>query len=129
MKKLHAIHNEEACKFLLTSKKFNDWVVTTAFYSALHFVQHELFPLTDHGQKYTDFNVYFSKVLKKKNKKLSKHSATIELVKTNLPLASAYYRWLHDACMSARYNNYIVSETKAATASNYLTDMKKHLQK
>ena len=88
MKKQHAIHNEEACKFLLTSKKFNDWVVTTAFYSALHFVQNELFPLTDNGQKYTDFNVYFGKVLKKKNKKLSKHSATIELVKINLPLSS-----------------------------------------
>jgi hypothetical protein len=129
MKKQHAIHNEEACKFLLTSKKFNDWVVTTAFYSALHFVQNELFPLTDNGQKYTDFNVYFGKVLKKKNKKLSKHSATIELVKINLPLCSSYYRWLHDACMSARYNNYIVSESKAKTASSYLTEMKRHLKK
>jgi len=129
MKKQHAIHNEEACKFLLTNKKFNDWVVTTAFYAALHFVQHELFPLTDNRQKYTDFNVYFSKVLNKKKKKLSKHSATIELVKTNLPLCSSYYRWLHDACMSARYNNYIVSESKAMNASNYLTEMKKYLKK
>lgn len=129
MKKLHAIHNEEACKFLLTSKKINDWVVTTAFYSALHFVQHELFPLVDNRQKYIDFNIYFSKVLKKKNRKLSKHSATIELVKTNLPLCSSYYRWLHDACMSARYNNYNVSELKAITASNYLIEMKRHLKK
>ena len=69
MKKQHAIHNEEVCDFLLTSKKFNDWVVTTAFYSSLHFVQFELFPLTDDGQKYTDFNIYFSKVLKKKKQK------------------------------------------------------------
>lgn len=129
MKKLHAIHNEEACNFLLTSKKFSDWVVTTAFYSALHFVQHELFPLTDNGHKYTDFNVYFGKVLKEKNKKLSKHSATIELVKTNLPLCSSYYRWLHDACMSARYNNYNVSESKAINANNCLVEMKKHLKK
>lgn len=129
MKKQHAIHNEEVCDFLLTSKKFNDWVVTTAFYSSLHFVQHELFPLTDNGQKYTDFNIYFSKVLKKRNKKLSKHAATIDLVKTNLPMCSAYYRWLHDACMSARYNNYNVSEAKATTAKKHLLDLKKKLKK
>jgi len=129
MKKLHAIHNEEACNYLLTSKKFNDWVVTTAFYSALHFVQHELFPLTDNGQKYTDFNVYFGKVLKKKNKNLNKHSATIELVKTNLPACSSYYRWLHDACMSARYNNYKVSESMATNAKSSLIELKKHLKK
>ncbi len=129
MKKLHAIHNEEACKFLLTSKKFNDWVVTTAFYSALHFVQHELFPLSFNGHEYNDFNVYFDKVLKNKNKKTSKHAATIELVKSNLPLCSSYYRWLHDACMSSRYNNYKVSDTKANSANNNLIELKKHLIK
>ncbi len=129
MKKQHAIHNEEACNFLLTSKKFNDWVVTTAFYSSLHYVQYELFPLTDNGQKYTDFNVYYGKVLQRKNKKLSKHSATIELVKTNLSACSSYYRWLHDACMSARYNNYNVSESKAKTANDYLVELKKYLKK
>jgi hypothetical protein len=74
MKKQHAIHNEEACHFLLTSKKFNDWVV-------------------------------------------------------NLPKCSSYYRWLHDACMNARYNNYQVSDEKAINASKYLSELKSHLNK
>ena len=85
MKKQHAIHNEEACHFLLTSKKFNDWVVTTAFYSALHFVQNELFPITEQEQEYVEFNIYFDRVLKRRKLKLSKHAATIELVNMNLP--------------------------------------------
>jgi len=129
MKKQHAIHNEEACDFLLVSNKFNDWVVTTAFYSALHYVQHELFPLVDKGNTYNDFNTFYGKVMKKTNKKLSKHSATIQLVKSHLTTCSAYYRWLHDACMNARYNNYNVSAVKAKTARHFLTELKKHLKK
>ena len=44
-------------------------------------------------------------------------------------MCSAYYRWLHDACMSARYNNYNVSEIKATTAKKYLIELKKNLKK
>lgn len=104
MKKKHAVHNEEVCDFLLASKKYNDWVVTTAFYSALHFVQYEMFPLTYKGIKYKDFNIYFAMVMKRNNRSLSKHKATIELVKRKLPSCVSHYRWLHDACMNARYN-------------------------
>lgn len=129
MRKQHAIHNEEACDFLLTSNKFNDWVITTAFYSALHFVQHEIFPLTHDDKKYADLNIYYGKVLKRKNKWLTKHSATIKLVHLKLPKCSNYYRWLHDSCMTARYNNYKVSDRKAKRARVYLEDLKKHLKK
>ena len=129
MKKQHAIHNEEACDFLISSNKFNDWVVTTAFYSALHFVQHEIFPLTDSGKTYSDLNVFYSKVLKKKNKRLTKHIATIELVSLWLPKCSPYYRWLHDACMTARYTNYNVSKNKAKKAREYLKLLRSHLSK
>ena len=129
MRKQHAIHNEEACDFLLSSNKFNDWVVTTAFYSALHFVQHEIFPFTDGGKTYSDLNVYYGKVLKKKNKRLTKHIATIQLVSSKLPKCSPYYRWLHDACMTARYNNYNVSSSKAKQARDYLKLLRSHLTK
>jgi hypothetical protein len=92
MRKQHAIHNEEVCDFLLSSNKFNDWVVTTAFYSALHFVQHEIFPITEGGQVYTDLNEYYGKVLKKKNQNFTKHFATIQLVNSKLPKCSPFYR-------------------------------------
>lgn len=80
MRKEHAIHNEAACDFLLSSKRFNDWVVTTAFYSALHFIQHELFPLINAGKSYPDLNIYYGSVLRKKQKGLTKHHATLQLV-------------------------------------------------
>lgn len=129
MKKLHALHNEKACDYLLESKQYNDWVVTTAFYAALHYVQFELFPLKDDNEVYANFNIYFSKVLKKKNTKLSKHSATIKLVSAHIKTASSYYRWLHDTCMTSRYSDYKVSEMKAQTAKKFLLELKKQLRK
>jgi hypothetical protein len=129
VKKKHAIHNKNACAYLLKSKKYNDWVITTAFYSALHFVQNEIFPLKDAGTVYPDFNIYFSKVLRKKNRKLNKHAATIQLVNTHLTAVSSYYRWLHDACMTTRYKNYIVSDNKALHAKNILDLLVKQMKK
>ena len=129
MKKQHAIHNEKTCDYLLASNQFNDWVITTAFYSALHYVQHEMFPMYESGKSHSNFENYFNNVLKRKNKRINKHSATIELVKHKLPKCSNYYRWLYDACMNARYNNYSVSSQKASTAKIYLTEIKKHLKK
>ena len=45
MKQEHAKHNEDACHYLNQSGKYNDWVITTAFYSAMHYVQYELFSM------------------------------------------------------------------------------------
>jgi hypothetical protein len=129
MTKQHAIHNEAACDFLLSGNQFNDWVVTTAFYAALHYVQHEIFPLSEGGNTYADFNVYFGKVLKQRNQRLNKHSATLQLVGTRLPGCLPYYRWLYDACMTARYTNYKVSAGKARLAKSYLDQLKGHLSK
>lgn len=41
---LHGQHNEEVCDLLLLQKKYPDWVITTAFYAALHFVSYKIFP-------------------------------------------------------------------------------------
>lgn len=38
MSKEHEQHNEELCDFLIADGKFTDWIVTTSFYSALHYV-------------------------------------------------------------------------------------------
>ena len=129
MKKQHAIHNEKACDYLLLSKSFNEWVVTKAFYSALHYVQYELFPVKQHNTTYKDFNTFFYRVLKRNNGTLNKHYATIRLVAQNLPACNPYYRWLHDAFKNARYSNYRVSDKKAKTARVKLDLIKRHLNK
>ena len=121
----HAKHNEDACVFLLENKRFNDWVITTAFYSALHYAQCELFPFKENEIEYKTFDKYFNLTIQKFNIRQSKHATTKNLVNKNLKKSSSYYRWLFDASMSARYNNYNVSNEKASTAKKYL-DLFKH---
>ena len=62
MKKEHAEHNESACDYLLQSGKYNDWVVTTAFYSAMQYLHNELFPLEYNNAEYSNFNSYYDSI-------------------------------------------------------------------
>ncbi len=130
MRKAHAIHNEDACNFLLNSGKFNDWVVTTAFYSSLHYIHHEIFPLEHKNTTFTNFNGYYDVMYGTSiNNRPSKHNVTIELVKNKLPNCSRFYRWLHDECSNARYKNYKVSENIANQSKRYLDNIKLQLTK
>lgn len=118
----HASHNENLCLFLQKNGQYNDWVITTAFYSALHYTQHKLFPFTYNQISYNCFNDYYNA---KKINKITKHKCMIKLVEQNIPTIRARYRWLYDCCMNARYSNYNVSPQKAKKASTYMTDIKK----
>lgn len=125
----HAKHNEDTCSYLIKNGNFNDWVVTTAFYSALHFVQYEMFPLTEKRVKYNSFNDYYNAVIKKNNPRINKHKATVYMVYKRIPKAGGSYRWLFDACMNARYINYQVSRSKAEKAKMSLDLIKSSLKK
>jgi len=129
LKKAHALHNEHVCLHLHGTGKYNDWVVTTAFYAALHYVQHEIFPLQHKGTTYHDFSHYYSRVMKPQNNKINKHAATIELVKSHIAPADVSYRALFDASMNARYSHYNVSPAKAAHAKALLDKIKGVLKK
>lgn len=123
MRKEHAEHNEKICDHLILTTGFNDWVITTAFYSALHFVQHKIFPLTAHSSTYPDLNNYVI-YYNSKNKPISKHSLTIKLVQQQLPAISKDYRWLFDTCMTARYQNYKIKNKKVTAAKRRLDAIK-----
>ena len=41
----HALHNEETCNYFNKKPDFLDGVITTAFYSDLHFVRDKLLPI------------------------------------------------------------------------------------
>ena len=51
-----ACHNIEACSYLAESKKYNDWVVTTASYAGLHMVDAVVYETQEglgrHGQSH-----------------------------------------------------------------------------
>ena len=123
MRKAHAEHNERLCILLLKDGSFNDWVVTTAFYSAVNFVKHQIFPLNYGGTKYADFDSYIAFLLGQKPN-VNPHKTLIELTRMHLINGKKEYRWLHDQCHTARYNNYIVSEDIAKEAKNKLDHIK-----
>jgi len=127
--KEHAKHNEEACDFLLNSEKFNDWVVTTAFYSALHYICNEIFPLEQYDETFNSFETYYRSNFKNAGSSQTKHSVIISLVNTKLTSCNIFYRSLYDLCMKARYSNYNVSFNIALKARRDLDNLKRHLDK
>ncbi len=127
MSKNHAEHNEELCDILITNGKFNDWVVTTAFYSSLHFFKYKIFPYSIGGITHPSFEVYYSNVIQKNSLSVSKHKAQLNLVKSTCPpTIHSAYRGLYDTCMTARYSNYIVSLGLAQTSRNRLATIKSY---
>lgn len=133
MSKEHAEHNEKACDHLLGKPNeegltFHDQVVTTAFYSAMHYVQHEIFPLEIGGAVYNSFNEYYHRHFKG-SEKPSKHTATAELVRLNIYNAYASYKALVDSCHTARYTDYQTSAAVAEAARRRLDQIKKFLKK
>lgn len=104
----HAKHNQEACDFLHESGRFNDWVVTTAFYAALYYVNNELFPAQyDVGGKpilYRNFDEYLNHVSGVKKP----HNVRLALVAEYLPDIYAEYKTLHDQCWTSRYKCYSI---------------------
>lgn len=127
--KLHAEHNEKVCNHLLNESTFPDWVVTTSFYSALHYVSHKVFPLkyknTDLNKIYTFqcLDSYFNAIRRQPGKK-NKHSVMSDLVNEKCEEISDFYSWLFDACMGARYIDYKVDKEISDLAFKRLQEIK-----
>lgn len=102
----HARHNARTCKYLDKDGDFNDWVVTTAFYSALHYVEAAIFPLTVQGDTYQSFDEYCSE----KPSSDGKHKRRSSLVYKHLITVHGDYDWLKNESWTARYNSYQTSD-------------------
>src|ERR1051326_8009484 len=105
MKKIkHGEHNRTLCDHLITKGGYNDWVVTTAFYSAIHFIEHKLFdkPFDYGGKKLINIDAAHNYIRITK----SKHETRgILVTHANLEFAHEYL-YLEKACKNARYINY-----------------------
>lgn len=113
MRKKHGQHNLDLTEIIFNKKGFNDWVVTTAFYSSVHFVEHALFPLIENGIEYPDFNDYWDKTCRGKIPPISKHRCKATLVRKYISTVSVQYRDLLEECHTARYNHYQVEDLNA----------------
>jgi hypothetical protein len=113
----HGTHNKKVCEKLHAETGCDDWVVTTAFYSALHFIQAKIFPFTHNGVEIKSLEgAHKNDDLKRANK----HATMLNLVSMRLPSQNASYRFLHDKCHNARYVNYRVDRVTADNAKFYL---------
>lgn len=125
MRKQHAEHNESLCYKIIPLNDYDDWVVTTAFYACIHFVEHKLFPLTENGTSYVTFNKYYNDTIIATGKRgVSKHTLKMELVKIYLPTVGSHYKRLMDNCLTARYNNYRIGKTLSQIAVTDMTSIK-----
>lgn len=115
----HAVHNREVCDLLTKDGRFSDWVVTTAFYAAMHRVQAHVFPYNDGTRTYVNIGQYASSISSGSNR-VSKHEATKRIVRQVLPTVSNKYSRLFDICYTARYVQYQTAPEIAVLARNCL---------
>ena len=123
----HAKHNEDLCRKLHNEKNFFDWILTIAFYSALHYSEHSLFPLQFGQRVYHSFDKYYQ-AFKMSND--NKHDARKRLIYSNIDAsAGAAYSWLKDSSLKARYYDYKINELEADMAIRKLDVIKSYIIK
>jgi len=123
----HGLHNEKACDHLELKKEFSDWIITTAFYSALQFVSYRIFPIeissTSNGKVTIHDISQYQNVSGKRE--LSRHTVLGDLVYKYCPDIHPDYDWLKDMSMNARYVNYQHPQEVANKAKTLMTRIKK----
>ena len=100
----HARHNEKVLKYLDKEPTNSDWVITVAFYSALHYVRYKIFPLTvkkanGDNHIHITFDNYCSY---HRYDNLGKHEMLLGLVAEHCPEIAYEYNQLKDMCWTAR---------------------------
>ena len=123
----HALHNEEACLFIDSSRRFPDWVVITAFYSALHFVDVKLFPdryPIPNGRTKIFFSLddYYQRMTKVQRR--SRHDLRLQLTKDNLREIGSLYECLLHQSFTFRYETFDADQSDADTAIRSLEAIK-----
>lgn len=121
----HAIHNEQACEFMAPSP-FNDWTVTTAFYSSLHYVLYKMFPSKTKNGEYQTFEDYYYEYCSFMGsaKPVNKHNSICDLVEDNIPKIAADYNKLKDLSWGARYVDYKIDKKLSKEAIRLMKKIK-----
>ena len=114
MKLDHGRHNKDVCDHLEDITDYRDWIVTTAFYSAVHYLESHIFPDTYENpingkfKQYDSLNEYFGD-FKYTVEHTNLHNCREYLISEQFPEIYADYKTLKDACWGARYFDYQVT--------------------
>lgn len=122
-KKLHAEHNEAICNHLNLQDRLdcNDWIVTTSFYTAIHYIDHKLFPVVENGVKFEDINQAHRII-----NSSSLHQTRGILVQRHMTELAPSYTFLKEECHNARYVNYDINCFVSDRAHRLMNEIKKH---
>jgi len=119
-----AQHNEQACDFLNSSNRYFDWVITSAFYAALHYVSAVIFPLKydldGETETANDIGAYRECIRSRENK----HKLMADLVYRNCRGIGYSYRALLDLSYAARYETSGHTRLYSDRARHYMTAIK-----
>ena len=125
----HANHNKEVCKYLDNNTGYNDWIVTTAFYSSIYYCDYKIFPFSLNNQQTGGKDVYNSlddyyRFFKRTNNK-SKHFCRYRLVFLYLNNISRDFKKLWDLSYYSRYLDYKIDKELSKQAVDILENIKK----
>ncbi len=127
----HGNHNEQVCEYLQLNKEYSDWVITTAFYSALQFVKYKIFPfkmpaIEGRQTAIEDLDDWILYQKYNAQKSTDRHKILADLVEKHCKSIYPDYDWLLDMSKNARYNDYRHDPLIAQKAINLMKAIKKH---
>lgn len=115
-KREHGERNKSLSADLVNGKVYYDWAITTAFYSAIHFVEDNIFPTTINGGICK--NISECKLAYNLG---GRHAAREKIVFEKLGTKiGARYKWLDDNSRNSRYTTYKITSSQANKAKEYL---------
>lgn len=118
-RKEHGERNKTLSSELLTDKKYFDWVITTAFYATIHFVEDKILPCDVSGKQCNNIDD-----VKRAYSMPGRHASRERLVSEKLHYSiAAKYKWLDDKSRYARYTTYKVTVTEAEKAKQFLEEI------
>lgn len=111
-----AKRNHELSSKLLEENVYYDWSVTTAFYSAVHYVEDVIFPIKINGEVCNEIGS-----ARRKCNMEGRHATREKLVyKVMGSKVGATYQWLDDMSRTARYKTYKTNKNVAVKAKEFL---------
>ena len=122
-----AVYNETVCRHLKKETRFYDWVVTTAFYSAIFYTRHKLIPFekdlkSGRKVKFNDFETLYENF----SGNLNRHNYQVLVVDENHPEIGVKYKQLYEMANNSRYNDFNVGNNKALRAWKCLSVIKSY---
>lgn len=117
-KESHGLHNQKLSKELFQGKLYYDWAVTTAFYSAIYFVEDKILPCNIAGKPCKNIND-----VKSAYKMPGRHASRERLVWAKLPSVGIQYKWLDDKSRYARYTTFKIDAATSAKSQQYLNEI------